>query len=154
MKVILIENISSLGKAGDTIQVADGYARNFLVPKKKALEATASNILQLDRQRDSFLNKALKEKEKAAALASKIQGLSCSLPRPAGDQERIFGSVTSLDIQEFLLAHEINIDRRKIILKGPIKTLGEFTIPIKLHPEVLAQLTVKVIPHDAEKRIL
>jgi large subunit ribosomal protein L9 len=151
MKVILIENISSLGKAGDTIQVADGYARNFLIPKKKALPATSSSIRQLDRQRDSFLNKVSKEKEKAVALASKIQELSCSLPRPVGEQEKIFGSVTSQDIQEFLLAHEINLDRRKIILKSPIKTLGEFTIPIKLHPEVLAQLTVRVIPDDKEK---
>ena len=152
MKVILIENISSLGKAGDTIQVADGYARNFLIPKKKALEASSFNIRQLDRQRDSFLNKILKEKEKAVELASKIQELSCSLSRPVGDQERLFGSVTSLDIQEFLVAHEINIDRRKIILKSPIKTLGDFTIPIKLHPEVIAQLSVKVVPIDAEKR--
>ena len=151
MKVILIDDISSLGKAGDTIQVADGYARNFLIPKKKALEATSLNIRQLDRQRDSFLNKILKEKEKAAELASKIQQLSCSLSRPVGDQERIFGSVTSLDIQEFLLAHEINIDRRKIILKSPIKTLGDFTIPIKLHPEVIAQLSVMVVPLDTEK---
>jgi large subunit ribosomal protein L9 len=151
MKVILIENISSLGKAGDTIQVADGYARNFLIPKKKALEATASNIRQLDRQRDSFLNKVSREKESALALAAKIQELSCSLPRPVGDQNRIFGSVTSLDIQEFLLANEINIDRRKIMMKSPIKTLGEFAVPIKLHPEVLAQLAVKVIPNDAEK---
>ncbi len=151
MKVILIENISSLGKAGDTIQVADGYARNFLIPKKKALEATSSNIRQLDRQRDLFVNKISKEKETAVELASKIQDLSCSLSRPVGDQEKIFGSVTSLDIQEFLLAHEINIDRRKIILKTPIKTLGDFMIPIKLHPEVIAQLTVKVVPFVAEK---
>lgn len=151
MKVILIENISSLGKAGDTIQVADGYARNFLIPKKKALEATVSNIRQLDRQQDSFLNKVLKEKEKALALAAKIQELSCSLPRPVGDQNRIFGSVTSLDIQEFLLAHEINIDRRKIVLKSPIKTLGEFAVPIKLHPEVIPQLTVRVVAGEAEK---
>ncbi len=151
MKVILIENISSLGKAGDTIQVADGYARNFLIPKKKALEATSSNIRQLDRQRDLFVNKISKEKETAVELASKIQDLSCSLSRPVGDQEKIFGSVTSQDIQEFLLAHEINIDRRKIILKTPIKTLGDFMIPIKLHPEVIAQLTVKVVPNVAEK---
>jgi large subunit ribosomal protein L9 len=151
MKVILIENISSLGKAGDTIQVASGYARNFLIPQKKALEATASNIHQLDRQRDSFLNKVLKEKQKALELASKIQELSCSLGRPVGDQGRIFGSVTSLDIQEFLLAHEINIDRRKIILESPIKTLGAFTIPIKLHPEIIAQLTVHVVPAEGEK---
>jgi large subunit ribosomal protein L9 len=151
MKVILIENISSLGKAGDTIQVADGYARNFLIPKKKALEATASNIHQLDRQRHSFLNKVLKEKQKALELASKIQELSCSLARPVGEQGRIFGSVTSLDIQEFLLAHEINIDRRKIILGSPIKTLGAFTIPIKLHPEIIAQLTVQVVATEGEK---
>ena len=151
MKVILIENIASLGKAGETIQVADGYARNYLIPKKKALEATSSNILQLDRQRDLFLNKVLKEKERAVELASKIQELFCSLSRPVGDQERIFGSVTSLDIQEFLLAHEINLDRRKILLKSPIKTLGDFTIPVRLHPEVIAQLSVRVVPNVTEK---
>jgi len=152
MKVILIENVPPLGKAGDVVQVATGYGRNFLVPKKLALETSSANINVLQRQQQSFLKKAASEKEKAAELAVQIETLSCTLTRQAGENEKLFGSVTTMDIQEFLSGQGVSLDRRKILLPSPIKTLGSFTIPVKLHPEVSAQLKVNVVPATAEKK--
>lgn len=152
MKVILIENVPSLGKAGDVVQVATGYGRNFLIPKKLALEASSANINVLKRQQESFLKTAASEKEKAADLALKLETLSCIVTRQAGENEKLFGSVTSMDIQEFLTGKGISLDRRKIFLPNPIKALGSFTIPVKLHPEVTAQLKVAVVPAAAEKK--
>ena len=146
MKVILIENVSSLGKVGDIVQVAAGYGRNFLIPRKMALEASPANLQQLERQRETFLQKATTEKDKAADLAARIDQLPCTLARPVGESEKLFGSVTTMDLQEFLQEQGISIDRRKILLPNPIKTLGNYTIPLKLHPEVTAQLKVSVVP--------
>jgi large subunit ribosomal protein L9 len=145
MKVILIENVSSLGKAGDLAQVAEGYGRNFLIPKKLALEATAANLRHLEKQKDSFLQKATKEKHQAAELAARIEQLPCTLARPAGESEKLFGSVTTLDLNKFLQEQGISLDRRKIHLPNPIKTLGSYTVALKLHPEVTAQLKVNVV---------
>jgi large subunit ribosomal protein L9 len=152
MKVILIENVPSLGKAGDVVQVATGYGRNFLIPKKLALEASSANVNVLKRQQESFLKTAAGEKEKAAELAAKIETLSCTVTRQAGENEKLFGSVTSMDIQEFFTGQGISLDRRKIFLPNPIKTLGSFTVPVKLHPEVTAQLKVDVVPTAVEKK--
>jgi large subunit ribosomal protein L9 len=152
MKVILIENVPSLGKAGDVVQVATGYGRNFLIPKKLALEASSANINVLKRQQESFLKTATSEKEKAAELAVKIETLSCTVTRQAGENEKLFGSVTSMDIQEFFTGQGISLDRRKIFLPNPIKSLGSFTVPVKLHPDVTAQLKVEVVPTAAEKK--
>jgi large subunit ribosomal protein L9 len=145
MKVILIENVSSLGKAGDLAQVAEGYGRNFLIPKKLALEATAANLRHLEQQKESFLQKATQEKHKAAELAARIEQLPCTLARPAGESEKLFGSVTTLDLNKFLQEQGISIDRRKIHLSNPIKTLGSYTVALKLHPEVTAQMKVNVV---------
>jgi len=145
MKVILIENVSSLGKAGDLAQVAEGYGRNFLIPKKLALEATAANLRYLEQQKESFLQKATQEKHKAAELAARIEQLPCTLARPAGESEKLFGSVTTLDLNKFLQEQGISIDRRKIHLSNPIKTLGSYTVALKLHPEVTAQMKVNVV---------
>ena len=145
MKVILIENVPSLGKAGDTVQVAEGYGRNFLVPKKLALEATAANLRHLEQQRETFLSKATREKQQAAELALKIEQLPCTLARPAGESEKLFGSVTSMDLQKFLQEQGVSLDRRKIALPNPIKAIGTYTIPLKLHPEVTAQLKVTIV---------
>ena len=145
MKVILIENVPSLGKAGDLAQVAEGYGRNFLIPKKLALEATAANLRYLDQQKESFLQKATKEKQEAAELASRIEQLPCTLARPAGESEKLFGSITTLDLNKFLQEQGISLDRRKIHLPSPIKTLGSYTVALKLHPEVTAQMKVNVV---------
>jgi len=150
MKVILIEPVPTLGKAGDIVQVAVGYGRNFLIPKKLALEATPANLQLLERQRESFLQKASKEKRKAQDLAVKIENLPCTLARPTGENEKLFGSVTSMDLQKLLGEQGITVDRRKILLTNPIKNLGSFTIPVKLHPEVTAQMKVTVVPSAAD----
>jgi large subunit ribosomal protein L9 len=152
MKVILMDNVSSLGKAGDIVQVATGYARNFLIPQKLALEASSANIQVLEQQRDSFLKMADHEKQKAADLAVKIETLSCTLGRQVGENEKIFGSVTAKDLQEFLSEQGISLDRRKLILPNPIRSLGIFTVPLKLHPDVSAHLKVNVIPATPEKK--
>jgi large subunit ribosomal protein L9 len=144
MKVILIENVPSLGKAGDIVQVALGYGRNFLVPKKLALEATAANLRHLEQQKETFLQKATKEKQKASELAARIEQLPCTLSRPAGESEKLFGSVTTMDLQKFLQEKGISLDRRKIHLPSAIKTLGSYTVDLKLHPEVTAQWKVEV----------
>ena len=151
MKIILIENVPSLGNAGDVVQVSAGYGRNYLVPKKLALEASPANIRLLERQKQLFLQKAGNEKQKALEQAAQIESLPCSLSRPAGEKEKLFGSVTSLDLQNFLSEKGISLDRRKIQLPAPIKTLGAFTVPIKLHPEVSAQLKVEVTPAPPAK---
>ncbi len=145
MKVILIEDLPSLGKAGDIVQVAEGYGRNFLIPKKSALEATPANLRRLEQQRESFLSKATKEKQKVAELAARIEALPCTLARPAGESEKLFGSVTAMDLQKFLEEQGISLDRRKIQLAGPIKAVGSYTVPIKLHPDVTAQMKVNVV---------
>ena len=151
MKVILIENVPSLGKAGDLVQVAPGYGRNYLIPKKQALEATPANIKLLERQKNLFLQKAGNEKHRAMEMAAQIDSLPCTLSRPVGESEKLFGSVTSLDLQKFLSEKGVSLDRRKIHLPAPIKMLGTFTIPIKLHPEVIAQLKVEVVPAPPTK---
>jgi len=151
MKVILIENLPSLGKAGDVVTVAPGYGRNFLIPKSVALEATPANIRLLERQKQDFLQKAGQEKHKAQALAAQIEALSYALPRPVGENEKLFGSVNTLDLQKVLADKGFSIDRRKIQLPTPIKSLGTFTIPVKLHPEVTAQLKFEVVPAPPSK---
>jgi large subunit ribosomal protein L9 len=152
MKVILIENVPSLGKTGDIVQVAEGYGRNFLIPKKMALEATAANLRHLDQQREVFLHKATKEKQSASDLAAKVGELPCTLARPAGESEKLFGSVTSMDLQKFLQEKGISLDRRKIFLPQPIKTLGSYSVPLKLHPEITAQLKVNVVAASPEEK--
>ncbi len=151
MKVILIENVPSLGKAGDLVQVAPGFGRNYLIPKKQALEASPANLKLLERQKQLFLKKAGNEKQRALELAAQIDALPCTLSRPAGESEKLFGSVTSLDLQKFLVEKGLSLDRRKIHLPAPIKTLGTHTVPIKLHPEVVAQLKVEVLPAPPAK---
>ena len=152
MKVILIENVPSLGKPGDTVQVAEGYGRNFLIPKKMALEATPANLHRLEQQREVFLQKGAREKQMASDLAAKLDERSCTLARPAGENEKLFGSVTSMDLQRFLQEKGISLDRRKILLPQPIKTLGSYSVPLKLHPEITAQLKVNVVAASPEEK--
>jgi large subunit ribosomal protein L9 len=152
MKVILLENVPSLGKTGDTVQVAEGYGRNFLIPKRMALEATPANLRHLEQQREVFLQKGTKEKQSAADLAAKIDVLPCTLIRPAGENEKLFGSVTSMDLQRFLQEKGISLDRRKIHLPQPIKALGSYSVPLKIHPEITAQLKVNVVAASPEEK--
>jgi large subunit ribosomal protein L9 len=151
MKVILIENVPALGKAGEIVPVAAGFGRNYLIPKKLALEATPANLQLLERQKQLFLQKAGQEKAQAQDLAAQIDALPCLLPRPVGESEKLFGSVTTMDLQKFLSEKGISIDRRRILLAAPIKSLGSFSVPIRLHPEVTAQLKVEVVAAPASK---
>jgi len=145
MKVILIEDVPSLGKMGDMVKVAGGYGRNFLIPQAKAIQATTHNINILGHQTKQLKNKIDKLKRDAEKLARRIEAVSCTVAKSTGEEEKIFGSVTSIDIAESLKVEGIEVDRKKIMLEEPIKTLGIYTVPIKLHPEVTAHLKVWVV---------
>ncbi len=145
MKVILTEEVPRLGKAGDLVDVAAGYGRNSLIPSGKAMKATPQNLRIFEYQRRQLLEKMNKAKKEAERLASKIEGMSCTVSKPAGEEDKIFGSVTSMDIQESLKVEGVEVDRKKIILEEPIKSLGIYAVPVKLHPEVLAHVKVWVV---------
>ena len=151
MEVILLENIDKLGNRGQMVKVADGYGRNFLLPKKLAVAATSQNRKWVEQQRVRFLKLEAKEKADAADLSTLLEDVSVTVIRKAGDKGNLFGSVTSLDIAEKLLAQGYHIDRRKISLTTPIKVLGEYNVPVKLHREVTATIKVLVEP-DAETK--
>jgi len=151
MEVILLENIDKLGSRGQMVKVADGYGRNFLLPKKLAVAATTQNRKWVEQQRVRFLKLEAKEKADAADLSTLLEDVKVSLIRKAGDKGNLFGSVTSMDIAEKLLAQGYHIDRRKINLGTPIKVLGEYTVAIKLHRDVTGTIKVLVEP-DEETR--
>jgi large subunit ribosomal protein L9 len=150
MEVILKEDVSKLGSRGDVVRVAEGYGRNFLLPRKLAIEATAGNKQVIDQMRAASLRRSAKEKAQAEELSKQFDGLSVSFQRRSGEQEQLFGSVTSGDIAEALEKKGFNLDRRKIQLHEPLKTIGEFMVPIKLHKDVTAHLKV-VIEKEAAK---
>jgi large subunit ribosomal protein L9 len=145
MQIILQEDVEKLGNRGEVVEVAEGYARNFLLPRKLALEANAGNMKRLERMRATFAKKEATEKEAAQKLAELLAGVSLELARKSGENDQLFGSVTNADISEALAAKGYTIDKRKITLVEPIKTIGEFEIPVKLHREVTTtvKLTVK-----------
>jgi len=151
MEVILLENIDKLGTRGQMVKVADGYGRNYLLPKKLAVAATPQNRKWVEQQRVRFLKLEAKEKGDAADLATLLEGVSVTLIRKAGEKGNLFGSVTSLDVAEKLVAQGYHIDKRKIHLATPLKVLGEYNVPIKLHREVTASVKVLVEP-DEESR--
>ena len=151
MEVILLEYIDKLGSRGQLVKVADGYGRNFLLPHKLAVAATTQNRKWVDQQRVRFLKLEAKEKADAADLSTLLEGVSVTVIRKAGDKGNLFGSVTSMDIAEKLLAQGYHIDRRKISLTTPIKVLGEYTVPVKLHRDVTATVKVHVEPDEESK---
>jgi len=153
MEVILLENIENLGARGQILKVANGYGRNYLLPQKLAVAATPQNRKWVDQQRVRFLKLGAKEKAEAAELATLMQDIEMVMTRRSGEKGQLFGSVTAMDIEEAIAAQGFKINRRKIQLGSPIKALGEFAIPIKLHPEVTVNVKVKVEgevdPHQA-----
>lgn len=151
MEVILLENIDKLGSRGQLVKVADGYGRNYLLPKKMAVAATPQNRKWVEQQRVRFLKLEAKEKADAADLATLLEGVTVSVIRKAGEKGNLFGSVTSLDVAEKLLAQGYHIDKRKISLTTPIKVLGEYNVPIKLHRDVAATVKVLVEPDEETK---
>ena len=148
MEVILKEDVTALGSRGDVVKVAKGYGRNFLLPRKLAIEASAGNKKVIEQMKAATVRRSAKEKAQAEELAKQFDGLSVSFQRKSGENDQLFGSVTSGDIADALTKKSFNIDRRKIQLHEPLKTLGEFTVPVKLHKEVTAHLKV-VIEKDA-----
>lgn len=146
MKVILTNDVKGTGKKGDTINVAEGFARNFLFPKGLALEATEANLRELEKQKAAVAKKKASELAEARELAKKLEGVGVTLTVKSGEAGRLFGSINTKDISDALeKSRGIQLDKRKIELKGPIKTLGTHPVPVKLHPDVAATLNVTVI---------
>jgi len=146
MIVILNKDIKGTGKAGDVVKVSDGYARNMLIPKGWATEATEGNVRSLEKQKAIAAEKKAAEKAAAQELAKKIETITVTIKTKAGDGGKIFGSITSKDIAEGLKKeHKIDVDKKKIQLGNPIKSVGEMSVGIKLYPEVSTTLKVKVV---------
>jgi large subunit ribosomal protein L9 len=146
MEVILRDHVENLGRRGDVVKVANGYARNYLLPRKLALLATPANRKVVERQRKIADTHEAAERSGAEALAVQLSKLDIVLSRRVGEHEALYGSVTSADIAEVLAEKGFETDKRKIQLAEPLKAIGEFTVPVKLHRDVVAQLTVKVTP--------
>jgi large subunit ribosomal protein L9 len=144
MQIILQEDVEKLGTRGQLVDVAEGYARNFLLPRKLGLEATPGNMKRLEKMRAVFAKKEATEKDSAQKLAELLAGVSLTLVRKAGENDQLFGSVTSGDISEALGAQGYTIEKRKITLVDPIKLVGEYEIPVKLHREVSASVKLAV----------
>ena len=144
MEVILKEDVNKLGHRGDVVKVADGYGRNYLLPEKLAIEATLANKAVIDQMKASAVRKSAKEKTGAEELATQLSAVELVFERKVGENEHLFGSVTSGDIAQQLEAKGFTIDRRKISLEEPLKTIGEYHVPVKLHREVTSHVKVTV----------
>ncbi len=149
MEIILQESVNKLGKAGDVVKVANGYARNYLLPKGIAIVADRKNVSKLERQRERILAKAAKLLKDNEALAAQLSQLTLVIPVRVGEENKLYGSVTSLDISDAIKQKGYDIDRRKILLDEPIKTLGVHQVPIKLGSTVTATISVEVVPQSA-----
>ena len=149
MEVILREHVDNLGRRGEIVKVAPGYARNYLLPRKLALAVTENNKRQIERERAAAEARDLEEKMQADALSQRVSQTEVEIARRVGDNDTLYGSVTSSDIAQALLAKGFEIEKRKIQLPEPIKGLGEFTVPVKIHRDVTSQVKVKVV---AEQR--
>jgi large subunit ribosomal protein L9 len=146
MKVILKAEVKDLGRMGEVVNVKDGFARNYLVPQGLAAEANTKNVKALEHETKKIQEMAKKVKSGASGLAEQIAAAKVTIKAKAGEEEKLFGSVTSMDIADALKAEGIEIDKKKIHLDEPIKRLGEYMVTIKLHSEVSAQLNVQVVP--------
>ena len=145
MEVILRQHVDNLGRRGEIVKVADGYARNFLLPRKLALPATAGNKKHVERERKIMESREAEEKGQAEAIAARLAAIEISIARRVGDTDQLYGSVTAGDIADYLKAKGFEIDRRKLLLPEPIKTIGNHNVPLKLHREVTVPLVVKVV---------
>ena len=148
MEVILREDIEKLGNRGEVVKVAPGFARNFLLPKRLAVPATDANKKIVEQERQAHLRKEAKVKGEAEDLSKLLNGVTATISQKAGDQDQLFGSVTAKDVADALAAQNFNVDRRKIQLDEPIKQLGEFKVPVKLHKDVTAEVTVVVVREE------
>ena len=145
MQVILMEEVAKLGRPGDRVEVKAGFARNFLFPRRLAVEASAGNLRALAQLAAQRKNRVAKEQVEATALAGQLAGVALRLVRRAGEQDRLYGSVTTKDLEAALAAQGCRVARRQIQLDEPIKALGRFTVPLRLHAEVSAEIAVEVV---------
>ena len=144
MQIILQEDVEKLGNRGQVVTVAEGYARNFLLPRELALEATPGNMKRLEKMRAAFAKKEATEKESAQTLAELLATVTLTISRKAGENDQLFGSVTSGDVAEALAAQGYTLEKRKIVLAEPLKLVGEYQIPVKLFREISANVKVIV----------
>jgi large subunit ribosomal protein L9 len=144
MEVILKEDVPKLGSRGEVVKVAEGYGRNFLLPRKLAIEASAGNKAVIEQMRAASLRRSAKEKSQAEELAKQFDGVSLAFQRRSGEHDQLFGSVTSGDVADALEKKGFAVDRRKVQIHEPLKTLGEFTVPIKLHKDVTTHVKVVI----------
>jgi len=151
MEVILREHVDNLGRRGEVVKVADGYARNYLLPRKLALLATEGNKKQVEREREKFEAKETEERKISEAMAERMGAIEIEIARKVGETDALYGSVTTADIAHALAARGFEIDRRKLVLREPIKKLSEVDVPIKLHREVTTSVKVKVVAEGAPK---
>ena len=145
MEVILRDHVENVGKRGEVVKVADGYARNYLLPRKLALLATDGNKKQIERERAKFDALEAEEQKVAEALADRLVALDLTVSRKVGDNDTMYGSVTNADIAELLKEKGFDVDRRKILLPDPLRSLGESHVPVKLHRDVTAQLKITIV---------
>lgn len=150
MEVILKEDVPKLGHRGDVVKVAEGYGRNYLLPHKLAIEATAGNKAVIEQMRQSSVRKTAVEKADAEALARQLEAVTLTFQRKVGEKDHLFGSVTSADVADGLEKKGFNIDRRKIQLADPLKSLGEVDVPIKLHRDVTSRVKVVIEKEGGE----
>ena len=145
MKIILKEDVKGLGKLGEIVEVSNGYSRNYLLPHKKAIEATAHNIKAVEHKKKELEEKMKQSLHEVEALSKKMSEMSVTVARQVGEGEKMFGSVTNADIAEAIGKEGITVDKHQIILEKPIKELGLFHIPVKLHPEISAEIKVWIV---------
>ena len=145
MKVFLKDDVKNLGKMGDVVNVSEGYAKNFLLPKKFAVEANTKNLKEFEHNKRIIQEKSTKIKDASKATADKLSALTLKIKAKAGEEEKLFGSVTTMDIAEAFKAEGFEVDKKKILLAEPIKRLGEYTVEVKIHHEVNATVKVQVV---------
>ncbi len=145
MKVILREDLSNLGTAGTIVNVANGYARNYLIPRQYAIPATSNNLKTFEHERRVLEAKRNKRKKEAEGLKAKLERVSCSISKKVGEQDKLFGSVTTQDIEKAFQAEGFQIDKKDILLSEPIKALGVYTVPIRIFEEIVASTKVWVV---------
>jgi large subunit ribosomal protein L9 len=148
MKVILTETIESLGAVGQEVNVTKGYARNYLVPQKKAIMATAKNRKLFERQRSQLEEQFAREQTEAEALSEKIRGAVCTISGKVSEDDKLYGSVSARDVAEQLKTQGFEVDKRMVMLSEPIKTLGSYIVPIRLYADITSEITVRVVPEQ------
>jgi large subunit ribosomal protein L9 len=145
MKIILTETIDALGIIGSEVDVSDGYARNYLLPQKKAVPATPANRVRLEKHRATFEVQIAQEKKLAEEMAQRLEGVVCRIPAKVSEEDRLYGSVSTRDIVEALAQQDIEVDKHMVLLPEPIKTLGSFQVPVRVYKEVEPAITVEVV---------